>query len=142
ISSSVHPSIRTREELTIFIDSVKVTFLEYPYPVYENFVSWRNINLLPVSEIAATKAYTIGRRGSWKDYVDLYWVLKENHITLPALCRLAEKKYESNFNTRLFLEQLIYFDDIDEDEILFLKKKISKKTVETFFVEQIKKIRL
>lgn len=138
----VHPSIRTREELTVFVDSIKITFLEYPYPVSAPYVTWKNIHLLSAREIAVTKAYTIGRRGSWKDYVDLYWVLKGGLLTLSVLCSLAEKKYGIDFNARLFLEQLVYFDDIEEDRILFLKKKVSKKTVETFFCEQIKKMKL
>jgi len=33
--------------------------------------------MLSKSELAITKAYTIGRRGSLKDYIDLYFCLKE-----------------------------------------------------------------
>jgi len=40
-------------------------------------------DLLSPQEILATKAYTIGRRGSFKDYVDLYVGLSENIATRP-----------------------------------------------------------
>jgi len=38
------------------------------------------------------------------------------------------------------LEQLIYLDDIEEAEIIFLKDKISKDTLADFFAGEIKKI--
>jgi hypothetical protein len=46
-----------------------------------------------VREIAATKAYTIGRRGAYKDYIDLYFILSEQHATLTDIIDVAEKKF-------------------------------------------------
>ena len=55
-------------------------------------------------QAADTKAYTIGRRGSYKDYVDLYFVLAERHATLNDIIAGAEQKFGADFNSRLFLE--------------------------------------
>jgi hypothetical protein len=93
-------------------------------------------------EIAATKAYTIGRRGSFKDYVDLYFCLKERVIDLAGIIKLAEKKYGSEFNARLFLEQLVLLDDIEDTRIVFLKRKVTKKEAERFFRKMIKEIKI
>jgi hypothetical protein len=49
--------------------------------------------LLSVREIAATKPYTIGRRGAYKDYIDLYFILSEQHATLTDIIDVAEKKF-------------------------------------------------
>jgi len=42
----------------------------------------------------------------------------------------------------LFLEQLVYLEDIQEEPIQFLKKKVGKKELEDFFQKEIKKIKL
>jgi hypothetical protein len=62
-------SVNDPGELTVFVNDVKVTFLRYPYPVILDLRSENGLALLSIPEIAATKAYTIGRRGSYKDYV-------------------------------------------------------------------------
>jgi len=74
--SSCAVIVNNADELTVFADNVKITFLRYPYSLLRDLVSFKGISMLAVPEIAATKAYTIGRRGSFKDYIDLYWVLK------------------------------------------------------------------
>lgn len=93
-------------------------------------------------EIASTKAYTIGRRGSYKDYLDLYFIISLHYISLSEIIELAGKKYQDNFNARLFLEQLVYLDDVDDAEIIFLQDKVERSTVSMFFENEIKKIEL
>src|SRR5580658_2232057 len=60
--------VNNADELTVLVNGVKLTFLAYPFPAREPFVRYDEVLLLSVREIAATKAYTIGRRGSFKDY--------------------------------------------------------------------------
>jgi hypothetical protein len=68
---------------------------QIPFPTFDPFVMYENVPLLSVREIAATKAYTIGRRGCYKDYVDLYFILLEGHATLTEIIESAEKKVRS-----------------------------------------------
>lgn len=50
------------------------------------------IKLLSAKEVAVTKAYTIGRRGSFKDYIDLYFILKKKISSPEEIIKMAEKK--------------------------------------------------
>lgn len=61
------------------------------------------------------KAYALGRRNMWKDYIDLYFLLKFK-LTIDDLIAKAKIIFENNFNSKLFREQLCYFDDIDRSE--------------------------
>lgn len=139
---TIIPSVNNPDELTVFINEVKTTFLFYPFPVKNNFVDFNGLKLLSLKEIAATKAYTIGRRGSLKDYIDLYFIISEKIVTLEEIIELANNKFMEEFNDRLFLEQLVYFNDIEETEIQFLKKPISKSDLEDFFKSEVSKIKL
>lgn len=142
VKKTIVPSVNNADELTIFIDNVKVTFLAYPFPVLYNFVSYNGVHLLSLQELAATKAYTIGRRGSYKDYIDLYFILLENHTTLADIIDIAQKKYMHEFNARLFLEQLLYIDDLENTNIVFLKKKVTKNILTAFFEKKIQEMQL
>lgn len=133
-------SVNNRDELTIFVNNIKITFLKYPFPVLRKLVSYQGISLLSVQEIAATKTYVIGRRGSYRDYIDLYFIFKEQHVSLEETLRLAEKKYKNEFNSRLFLEQLLYLEDVGDEKIMFLKTKVNKEDLSKFFRKEISKI--
>ena len=61
------------------------------------------------------KAYALGRRNKWKDYVDLYFLLKFK-FSLNDLIERSKEIFSTHFNSKLFREQLCYFDDIDYSE--------------------------
>lgn len=135
-------SVNNQDELTVFIDNTKITFLKYPFTILLDLIDHEGVKLLNVKEIAATKAYAIGRRGSFKDYVDLYFVILEGHSSLSEIVEMAEKKYSNEFKARLFLEQLIYLEDIEEEDIIFLKKKVGKDEIKNLLETEVKKIKL
>jgi len=130
------------EQLTVTISGINLTFARYPFPVISKFINYQGIRILPALEIATMKAYALGRRATLKDYVDLYFVLKEKVGTLEKIITLSKKKYGKDFDPRLFLEQLIYSKDIEDIEIQFLKEKVNKLKIEKFFEKEIKKIKI
>jgi hypothetical protein len=70
--------------------------------------------------LAAMKAYTLGRRNKWKDYVDLYFIISKYH-SLKKIIDRAKKIFSSEFNEKIFREALSYFKDINyEEEVVFL----------------------
>lgn len=107
-------------ELTLMIGGVKFTFLHYPFPVILPLNKSYPVPILSTKEILATKAYTVGRRGELKDYVDLYIGLKKSHGSLAEIMQLAHKKYGEAFNDRLFLEQLVYLDDVEDVHVIMI----------------------
>lgn len=142
INKKIVPAVNNRDELTVFIGGIKVSFIKYPFPVLEALIDYQGIKLLTPKEIAVTKAYSIGRRGTYKDYIDLYFVLAKKYCSLDNIIKLAEKKYGAEFNSRLFLEQLVYLEDVKDIDIIFLRNKITKNRLQNFFNQEIKKLKL
>ena len=130
------------KQLTVAIQGINLTFCRYPFPVISNFIEYQGIQILPSREIAAMKAYALGRRATFKDYIDLYFALKEKADTLPGIIALCEQKYGKEFNTRLFLEQLVYLEDVERIEVQFLKEDVTIQKLETFFHAEVKKIKI
>ena len=67
------------------------------------------------SQLAAMKAYALGRRSKWKDYVDLYFLLRD-HFTIADITTTATQIFGELFSEKMFRSQLCYFDDIDYTE--------------------------
>ena len=74
--------------------------------------------------------------------MDVYAIVSGGHITLAELITLAERKYGDAFDARLFLEQLVYFDDIEESPIVFLGQPVSIKEIASFFATEIQKLEI
>ncbi len=137
--------IRHAEQLSVYVDNVKIDFVRYAFPLILKPVIFERVPMAQVLEIAAMKAYTLSFRGTFKDYVDLYFILKEGFATLKEIEDLADKKYGGDFNFRLFLEQLVYLSDITEEQqknVEFLREKIDKKGLCKFFQEEVKKVKI
>src|SRR3989338_38838 len=130
------------EQLSVRIKGIKVDFVKYKFPLVLKPIIFEGVKIVSIREIAAMKAYTLNQRGTLKDYVDLYFILKERYSTLERIKKIAEKKYESEFNFRLFLEQLIYLEDVKEMDIQYIKEPIGKEEIKNFFQKEVKKIKL
>jgi len=88
--------------------------------------------------LAAMKAHALAGRAKWKDYVDLYFLLKEGHVTLAQVVRDARKRFGDEFAPRLFLEQLAYTKDLGKMEIDFLRGAVGSKEATDFFGGEVK----
>ena len=115
---------------------VTVTFVYYPYPLLKKPLITHSLPLFHLDDLAANKAYTIGRRGKWRDYVDLFFLLKEKYYSLTEIINFSGKKFLGEFNDKLFLEQLTYFNDLKIVPIDFIKKKYEPDEIKSFFENQ------
>ena len=101
-------------ELTLVVDTVKITFLKYPFRVNAGGQFKDIIQLPDLLTLSAMKAFALGRRAKWKDYVDLYFVFKTTSFN--DVVRKAKEMFQGEFNEKLFREQISYFNDIDYSE--------------------------
>lgn len=104
------------EQLTLLVNGVQITFLRYPFDIKfkEDFQGLRMPDLLT---LACMKAQALGRRAKWKDYVDLFFILKE-FATMKEIIERSKEIYKGEFNEKLFRQQLSYFEDIDYSETI------------------------
>lgn len=102
--------------LTVVVSGVQLTFFHYPFEI--KFVNnFEDIKIPDLAALAAMKAYALGRRAKWKDYIDLLFILKK-HGSIKDITSKGEEIFGKEFNERLFREQLSYFDDIDYSETI------------------------
>ncbi|MGH9056288.1 MAG: nucleotidyl transferase AbiEii/AbiGii toxin family protein [Acidimicrobiales bacterium] len=100
----------------------KVRFIAYPFRAARPLVAVEGQRCADIVEIAAMKAYALGRRGTARDYVDLDAVLSRGLTTIGEVVDVANTRFvldgERVFSERLFLQQLVYSDDLpDQDDL-------------------------
>lgn len=106
---------RVTEQMNLILNDVKVTFFQYPFDVQAT-QNVENIFRVPtLLDLAAMKAYALGRRSKWKDYVDLYFLLKD-HFTIEQIYTRATEIFGELFSEKMFRAQLCYFEDVDYSE--------------------------
>lgn len=135
-------AIDTLDELTLFTkNNIKITFLYYPFkPHFQILKMGKGLSLFSIPEIAIQKAYTIDRRGEYRDYFDLYTILKGGYIDLKQIIVTSKEVYGSVFNEKLFLEQLVYFGDLSSFSVIPVANKSlpQPKDIKQFLADEVK----
>ena len=117
---------------SLLINNIKVDIVNYEYEWLSNKIIIDNIHLATIQDIAAMKLNAIIGRGSKKDFIDLFFILKD--YSLATLMEFYSKKYHDG-STFLVLKCLTYFEDADSEEMPFMFKNITWQAVK----ENIKK---
>lgn len=106
---------RVSEQMNLVVNDVKVTFFQYPFPIDPTAKFENCFRLPPLLQLAAMKAYALGRCSKWKDYVDLYFLLLD-HFTIADISAVATQIFGDLYSEKMFRSQLCYFDDVDYTE--------------------------
>jgi len=133
--------VKNEREYTILIKGVKMTFFSYPYFIPADLWFEKIARLPDLLTLAAMKAYALGQRAKWKDYADLYFIMKDRH-SLGEISKRSNELFGNEFNERIFRESLGYFNDINYDEkVIFMPgfevgdEEIEKKLLELSVTE-------
>lgn len=146
----LQPVQRQVDQATWTVAGVQVTFLAYPFPLLYDLVPGATIDprlhglsLASPGEIALMKAYALGRRATFRDYVDLYYLLKRGLTSLDEILDAAARKFvladSPLFPARLFLEQLVYLGDVEDADtaLRLVRERVARQDVESFLREQV-----
>jgi hypothetical protein len=104
---------KTQNINVYLIEGLKVDIVNYHYPWLENPVIDSGLKLAGTKDIAAMKLAAITGRGTKKDFIDLFFLLK--HFSLNQMLGFYSQKY-SDGSEFLVLKSLAYFEDSDTDE--------------------------
>lgn len=128
---------QTDEQIDMLLNGVKVTFFNAKW----SFLKPQKIerfNLASIESIAAMKVNVLFLRAKYRDYYDLYFLVKE--------CMGLKKIFEASGRVvegvtfKLFAVALVYIDDIEDDDISYLQpiEKIKKEEIRDFFQKRLK----
>lgn len=103
--------LKQSDKIKIYkINGVKVDFVSYEYPWLDEVVREDGIRLASPKDIGAMKIYAAEGRGSRKDFIDIYYLLKR--FSLKELLSFYKSKYP-NHSEFVALRSLTYFFDAE-----------------------------
>ena len=94
------------------VNGIKVDFVDYSrYPWIDEAVKEEELTLASPKDIAAMKVNAVEGRGTKKDFMDVYELLR--HFSLQEILSFYETKYPEHSVFRALIS-LTYFDDADK----------------------------
>ena len=121
--ASVSPISSSKMMRFLIVDGIKVDIVNYPYPWIDSPIVENGVTLAGIQDIAAMKLSAITNRGTKKDFIDYYFLLKT--YSLKELLDLYVRKFS---DAQLFtaIKSLTYFQDAEApDFVTFLRLKLS-----------------
>ena len=112
--------------------------VNYPYPWIDTEIVANNIVMATDKEIAAMKIAAITNRGTRKDFIDLYCLLK--HYSLEEILSFYSTKFNDG-SLLMVLRSLTYFEDAETDlSPRILDKDINWKSVKQTLLQEVKRL--
>jgi len=130
---------QTDEQIDLLLDGVKVTFFNAKWGFLKP-KKVKRFNLATIESISAMKVNVMFLRAKYRDYYDLYFLVKEK-IGLREIFEYSKNIIEG-INFKLFAIALVYIDDIEDDNIEYLEpiENISKEEIREFFQYRLNRI--
>ncbi|NQU38932.1 MAG: nucleotidyl transferase AbiEii/AbiGii toxin family protein [Lentisphaerae bacterium] len=122
--------------LTVLIKGVKLSFFQVRDPFLYDRDPYSFFELADIREIALMKLVAIANRGSRKDFVDLYTILRDGPILQDYFRVLPEKYGQERINAYHILKSLTYFDDAEGEPMPHMLEPFNWEECKAFFVRE------
>jgi len=143
MNKGLNVEVEEDEENTCFlvVNNVNLSCFYYPYPLIGKLKKFNNVLIASIQDISAMKALAIGQRGTKRDFIDIYYLIKI--FGLKKILSWAKKKY-SEYSEMVFLKGLVYFEDTEKEErnIGIIDKSITWSKIKKEIVEAVRKYQL
>ncbi len=120
------------DQLDLLLDGVKVTFFNAKW-TFLCPADVADFNVASLEAIAAMKTNTLFLRAKYRDYYDLYCLVKQGMSVRDIFA--ASQGIVDGISYKLLCIALLYIDDIEDDNIAYLypKETVSKQQIRAFF---------
>ncbi len=122
------------------IQDVRVTFLQYQYPMLKAVQHWQDMDcdLASLEDLACMKLSAIAQRGARKDFCDLY-ALGTTSFSLQQMLGFYQKKFRIR-DIGSILYGLVYFDDAENERMPRMLWNVNWRDIKKTILEWVKGI--
>lgn len=130
------------ETVYLDINDIQISFIGYDYPLLAPKILLHEygIYLASPDDIACMKLSAIGGRGSRKDFIDMYFLIKQFRPLDDYL-----RDYMQKFSIRDIghvVRSLVYFDDAEAEPEIKMVKPISWENLKADIEKSVKNLKL
>lgn len=130
-----------RDTLFCLIEGIKCSFFSYDVPLCFNEIDYMGLKIADWRDIIAEKVKTVSRRGSKKDFYDIYCAVIEKYLSIQEVVALFKRRFaHTNLNFYHVLRSLTFFEDAENepDPKLAKNRHFLWEEVKTFFSNHVK----
>jgi len=127
------------DTLIVFLNNIQVSFFQYNYPLLESLIKKDSLNIASIEDISAMKVIAIIQRGTKKDFIDLWTIMKEKKYSLKDIFIFCKTKYRKAFSESIALKALTYFKDAEEETLEGLKSNFFWENIKKYLIENCRK---
>jgi predicted nucleotidyltransferase component of viral defense system len=118
---------------------LKVDFNYYPYPRIEKGIKFKGITVDSLYDIAVNKVHTISMKPRARDFIDVYFIIKEKGYTFKKLLMEAKSKFDWHIDPIQLGTQLLKAAKVKDYPRMI--KEIDHREWKRFFIEEAKKLK-
>lgn len=122
------------------LDGVRISFFKYPYRLLDPLLEWNGLKVASIHDIALMKMVAIFQRGSIKDFIDLFFIVREFKPIDALIPELSIKYVGVQFNTNHILRSLCYFEDAEKEPMPTMIAACDWQDVKEYFVNEVKRL--
>ena len=116
-----------------YLKKTHVSFFFYDYLLLTPTLEFKGVRLASIEEIGVMKLIAVGQRGRRRDFVDLFFIVKEG-FTVEDLLAHAPRKYQTiSYPSYHLIRALSYFDDAEADPMPEMLKSFNWAEARKFF---------
>lgn len=120
-------------------EKIKFSLFTYPYSLLQKPAVFLGIKIARLEDIAPMKLTAISDRGNKKDFIDIYFLIKQ--FSLEKILQFYEQKYRKlEVNLVSILKSLTYFVDAEEQVMPKMVKQVGWEVVKSFLREERDKL--
>lgn len=121
-------------------NQVKLSFFLYPYKMLNPLLKFKGINIASLEDIAVMKINAISSRGTKRDFIDLYSIIKKGY-PFAKLMKMFEVKFSGlHYNRLHIIKSLVYFKDAENEVMPEMIEPLDWRQVKKFFLQEIKNL--
>lgn len=117
-----------------FLNNIKVDIVNYSYNWIDDFVLFDNFKIASIIDVSAMKLSAITNRGTKKDFIDLFFLMKE--FPLKKMMKFYLEKYTEG-NEFLVLKSLGYFNDAENEPMPYMFEQIDWQEVKAKIKQEV-----
>jgi len=118
---------------------LKVDFNYYPFPRIEKGLKYKNLQIESIYDIAVDKVHTIVLNPRARDFIDIYFIIKEKGYDFKRLLLDAKAKFDWDISALDLGARLIECSDLSDYPRML--KRISHKEWKEFFLNEALKLK-
>ena len=118
---------------------LRLTWLYYPNPLLDNFVTTPEmpaLKLASLRDIAVMKLAALSHRGSAKDFIDLYVLAKHNLKLHQVIDDMPAKFPGKKINNYHIIKSFSYFDDAESEPLPKMFIDFKWQSLKEYFLEE------